>query len=73
VRALADDEKTREVYVVTNNHFRGQAATNGLQLRSMLEKRRVEVPRPLLETYSEELRPFAADPKPPQSGQAALF
>ena len=73
VRALADDEKTREVYVVTNNHFRGQAVTNGLQLRSMLERRRVEVPRTLVETFAEELRPFVLDPKTPESGQATLF
>jgi uncharacterized protein YecE (DUF72 family) len=73
VRALAEDDETREVYVVTNNHFRGQAVTNGLQLRSMIERRRVEVPRPLVEAFPEELRPFVVDPKKPESGQATLF
>ncbi|HYX91866.1 MAG TPA: DUF72 domain-containing protein [Myxococcaceae bacterium] len=61
-RSLAEDEKTREVYVVTNNHFRGQAVTNGLQLRAMLERRRVEAPRSLVEAFPEPLRPFVTEP-----------
>lgn len=73
VRALAADEKTEEVYVVTNNHFRGQAVTNGLQLRSMLERRHVEAPRPLFEAFSEELRPFVVEPKPARTGQTTLL
>ena len=29
-------EKTRETYVITNNHFRGQAVVNALEIKSTL-------------------------------------
>ena len=48
-----------EVYVVANNHFRGQAVCNACELRSRLEGGRVRVPAPLLAAYPR-LRPLAA-------------
>lgn len=48
-----------DVYVVTNNHFRGQAAANAKMLESMVEKRKVEAPPELFRAYEEALRPFA--------------
>ena len=47
--ADADDggdptEEPPDVYVVTNNHFRGQAAANAKMLESMVEHRKVEAP-----------------------------
>ena len=57
---LAGDYKTKEVYVVTNNHFRGQAVVNGLQMEAMLEGERVEAPAQLVEAFPEALRPFVA-------------
>lgn len=59
---LAADRNTREVYVVTNNHFRGQAVVNGLQLQSMLEHRRVVAPPTLLAAFPEALRDFVVAP-----------
>ena len=47
-----------DVYVVTNNHFRGQAAANAKMLESMVEHRKVEAPAELVERY-EVLRKFA--------------
>jgi uncharacterized protein YecE (DUF72 family) len=44
------------VYVFANNHFRGQAAANALQLESKLRGEPVDVPEPLVETY-----PFLKD------------
>jgi uncharacterized protein YecE (DUF72 family) len=38
-------------YVITNNHFRGQAVVNALQIRSRIEKRKVKAPASLLEHY----------------------
>ncbi len=38
-------------YVITNNHFRGQAVVNALQIRSRIEKRKVAAPPSLLEHY----------------------
>jgi uncharacterized protein YecE (DUF72 family) len=48
-----------DVYVVTNNHFRGQAVANAKMLESMVERRKVEAPRELIERYPEALRPYA--------------
>ncbi|MDP8237069.1 MAG: DUF72 domain-containing protein [Candidatus Erginobacter occultus] len=45
--------KTRELYVIANNHFRGQAACNALQLEAEVLGRRVAVPPLLLQTYPE--------------------
>jgi uncharacterized protein YecE (DUF72 family) len=53
-------ERTREVarnsrstYVVTNNHYLGKAAVNALELISLLEGGKVEVPEPLRGRYPE--------------------
>jgi uncharacterized protein YecE (DUF72 family) len=40
-----------DVYVITNNHVRGQGAVNALELRAALEGETVAVPKPLLEHY----------------------
>ena len=45
--------KARETFVIANNHFRGQAACNALQLKSMLTSGKVLVPAPLLNTFPE--------------------
>jgi hypothetical protein len=39
--------------VITNNHFRGQAVVNALELKSTIEERRVPAPAPLLNKYPE--------------------
>jgi uncharacterized protein YecE (DUF72 family) len=44
-------KQTHETYVVTNNHFRGQAVVNGLEIKSTLEERMVPAPGPLFEVY----------------------
>lgn len=43
--------KTKESYVITNNHFRGQAVVNALEMKSTLAERRVLAPTPLFEKY----------------------
>lgn len=45
--------KTKEAYVITNNHFRGQAAVNALELKSTLTEQRVVAPAPLFQKYPE--------------------
>jgi uncharacterized protein YecE (DUF72 family) len=47
-----------DVYVVTNNHFRGQAAANAKMLEAMVEGRRVAAPPDLAAHYPTALRPF---------------
>ncbi len=58
-RALEAEGLAREIYVVTNNHFRGQEVANAAMLRSMIERRRVRVPPALLARYGEVLAPYA--------------
>ena len=45
--------QTVTVYAFLNNHYRGQAPANALQLTSRLTGRKVPVPKDLLETYPE--------------------
>ncbi len=45
-------KQTRETYVITNNHFRGQAVVNALEIKAALEEKRVPGPEPLFEHYS---------------------
>lgn len=41
------------LFVITNNHFRGQALVNAFQLRSILDERRVRIPQGLLDHYPQ--------------------
>jgi uncharacterized protein YecE (DUF72 family) len=43
--------KTKEAYVITNNHFRGQAVVNALEIKSTLTEQPVPAPAPLFEKY----------------------
>ena len=47
--------QTDKTYVVANNHFKGQAAVNALELKNMLSGKPVKAPKPLIEHYSEQL------------------
>lgn len=44
-------QKTDRTFVVTNNHFKGKAAANALELKSMLKKARVPAPGSLVAEY----------------------
>ena len=46
-------EKTRESYVITNNHFRGQAVVNALEIKATLKEELVDAPAPLFEQYPD--------------------
>ena len=56
-------------YVITNNHFRGQAVVNALQIRSRIEKRRVKAPGSLLDHYPV----LASSVEPDSSPEPRLF
>ena len=45
--------QARDTYLITNNHFRGQAALNALELRYHLRRSPIPVPPPLLTAYPE--------------------
>lgn len=44
-------KKTRESYVITNNHFRGQAVVNALEIKSTLAEKLVPAPASLFRRY----------------------
>jgi uncharacterized protein YecE (DUF72 family) len=43
--------RSGKVYVITNNHYRGQAMANALQIKNMITGEKVNVPELLLEKY----------------------
>ncbi len=51
-------ERARETYVITNNHFRGQAAVNAAMLRKLYGEEEVRVPAELAATYRQVLSPL---------------
>ena len=59
VQKVAD--ATRDVYVITNNHYQGKGVVNALQLLSMLKQSKVKVPEPLRKKY-RELEKIASEP-----------
>jgi uncharacterized protein YecE (DUF72 family) len=46
-------ERSREVFVITNNHYQGKGVVNALQLISILKGSKVKVPEPLREKFPE--------------------
>lgn len=46
-------EQAAELFVVQNNHFRGQALANTLQLRHLIEGQRPEAPQELVEAFPD--------------------
>jgi uncharacterized protein YecE (DUF72 family) len=64
-REIASDPTVGEVYVVTNNHYKGKAVANALMLKSMITGGRVPAPSCVLETYGDKLADYA---KAPASG-----
>jgi uncharacterized protein YecE (DUF72 family) len=58
-REVADQAPTEDVYVVTNNHYRGKGVANALMLKSMLTQEPVPAPPQLLDEYGEILEGYA--------------
>lgn len=48
-----------DVYAITNNHYRGQAGVNALQLLSMIKDEPVAAPEPLYAEFEEQLVSWA--------------
>jgi uncharacterized protein YecE (DUF72 family) len=65
-------KQTRETYVITNNHFRGQAVVNAVEIKAALEEKRVPAPGPLFEHY-ERLAESATPPENDAEGPLSLF
>lgn len=69
----AGEGEIPDVYVVTNNHFRGQAPANAKMLESMVEGRKVEAPPELVAAFEQALRPFAEPAAPLDASQRRLI
>jgi uncharacterized protein YecE (DUF72 family) len=69
VRIKQVAKNTRETYVITNNHFRGQAVVNAVEIKAALEEEPVAAPGPLFELYPR----LADSATPPQDEVGDLF
>jgi len=45
------EKNSQKVYIVTNNHYRGQAMANALQLKNMITGEKLNIPGSLLQKY----------------------
>jgi uncharacterized protein YecE (DUF72 family) len=66
-------QRTDATYVVTNNHFRGKAVANALQLVSMVSKDSIRVPEFLLAQYPELEKIREAEAAVAHSGESGLL
>jgi uncharacterized protein YecE (DUF72 family) len=62
IRAAASDPAVAAIIAITNNHYRGQAAVNALQLMAWAGGKPVKVPEPLKEAYPEALAGIETEP-----------
>jgi uncharacterized protein YecE (DUF72 family) len=66
IKELAEGGVAEDVYVVTNNHFRGQAAANAVMLSAMVHGRRARAPDALVKAYPDVLADLAEADAGPQ-------
>jgi uncharacterized protein YecE (DUF72 family) len=52
-KEMAGSPDTGEVYVITNNHYKGKAVANALMMKSMLSGERVPAPSGVFEAYGD--------------------
>jgi uncharacterized protein YecE (DUF72 family) len=70
IRGIAGE--TRETYVITNNHFRGKAVVNAIELKAILEAQPVPAPPPLVLEYPRLAESVVSD-ESPDSREPNLF
>ncbi len=63
VKGIDASPGVRDVYVVTNNHFRGKAPANALMMEALIEGHPVTSPPELVAAYPKELGPYARSAK----------
>jgi uncharacterized protein YecE (DUF72 family) len=61
---LAEEPATEDVFVVTNNHYRGKAVANALMLQSMVEGKKQPAPPALFAEYGDALKRYAKPAEP---------
>jgi uncharacterized protein YecE (DUF72 family) len=55
---IAAEPATREVYVVTNNHYKGKAVANALMMKSMMKGEAVAGPAGVYDTYERSVEGY---------------
>ncbi|HEX7240135.1 MAG TPA: DUF72 domain-containing protein [Longimicrobiaceae bacterium] len=70
-KEIAAEKGTEDVYVVTNNHYRGKGITNTLRLQSMVRGKKSVGPPDLFGEYGEVLEKYAKPGAPPKGGDDA--
>ncbi|MGH7565154.1 MAG: DUF72 domain-containing protein [Gemmatimonadota bacterium] len=73
IRAAQSDPGVAAVIAITNNHYRGQAAVNALQLKAWTVGGPVCVPEPLREAYPQALAEIEAEAEVEPPVQPDLF
>jgi uncharacterized protein YecE (DUF72 family) len=71
-KEVAADPATREVYVVTNNHYKGKAVANALMMKSMAGAGTVAAPPGVYQAYEDSLDGYA-EPAAELSAPSALL
>jgi uncharacterized protein YecE (DUF72 family) len=69
VRIKQVAKNTRETYVITNNHFRGQAVVNAVEIKAALQEKVVNAPKPLFDVYPR----LADSATPEETKEPSLF
>lgn len=64
--------KTKDSYVITNNHFRGQAVVNALEIKATLTEKQVPAPAPLFQKYPALMGSATPEADEPE-GEPTLF
>jgi uncharacterized protein YecE (DUF72 family) len=70
---IAADPGTREVFVVTNNHYKGKAVANALMMKSMVTHEKVPAPSGVFEEYREAIAPFAKPISVPEGAKKKVL
>jgi uncharacterized protein YecE (DUF72 family) len=52
-------KQSKNTFTLTNNHYKGQAAVNAIELKNMLSGKKVKAPKPLVDAYPQELSDIA--------------
>lgn len=74
VETMAKAPGVKEIYVVTNNHFRGKAPANALMLEGMVKHLKPKAPPTLVDAYPEALEEVTVPAQPaPPGGSGNLF
>src|SRR6266550_7387466 len=58
-REIAADPATKEVFVITNNHYKGKAVANALMMKAMVTGAKVPAPAGVVEAYGDALDRYA--------------